>query len=151
MRGTTHAGDALGPERHVEQRGRSGAVGRDETLGERDDAGAIRHAEPAQLGDGLADALRGDGEENQVRARDGVALSPERLDPEIARELHAREVVPVLVRTGQLVGLLARTAQERGPKPSALEQHGDGRAKRAGTDDRGTTRMLARVADGPGR
>jgi hypothetical protein len=47
----------------------------------------------------------------------------------------------------QVPRLLDGAAQEGGAKPGALEQHGNGRAERPGPDDRGTTRMLAGIAD----
>jgi hypothetical protein len=151
VRGTAHAGHALRAEGHVEQRGRSRPVRRHEPLGERHDAGALRHAEPAELGDGLADALRGHGEEDQVSAREGLSIGTEVLHPEVARELHTWEIALVLAVVGELAGLLRRAGQQRGPNPRPLEQDCDRRAERPGPDDRGTTRMLAGVADGRGR
>src|SRR4029079_15000311 len=93
-----------------------------------------------------ADALGGDGEEDQVGAVEVLLLSAEERHPQVAWQLHPVEVTLVLTRPRQLLGLLARAAQEPGPDPGALEQDGDGRAERPGPDDRGPTRILARVA-----
>jgi hypothetical protein len=77
-----------------------------------------------------------------------LRVGTEGLDPEVARQLDAGQIAKVLTRVRELACLLHRAAQERGADPRALEQHGNGRAKRPGPDDRGTTRMLAGVADG---
>jgi hypothetical protein len=151
VRGSADARDAVGAERGVEQSGGSRAIGRDEPLGERHYPRAIGDSEAAQLLDHLADALGGDGEQDQVRALEVLLLGAEEGDPEVARQLDAGEVAPVLVRTAELVRLLACTAQQYGPNAGPLEQDGHGRAERTGPDDRGTTRMLAGVADGRGR
>jgi hypothetical protein len=147
MRGTAHAGNALRAEGRVEQRRRGGAVGRHEPLSERDDARAARHAEAAQLLDRLADALGGHGQKDQVRPRERVLLSTEELHTEVARQLDTGEIALVVVGVGELARLLGGAAQESRAKPGALEQHGDRRAERPGPDDRGTTRMLAGIAD----
>jgi hypothetical protein len=49
---------------------------------------------------------------------------------------------------GELIALVGRPAQERRANPGPLEQDGNGRAERPGTDDCGATRMLTRIADG---
>jgi hypothetical protein len=72
-------------------------------------------------------------------------------DPQVARKLDVLEIAPVLVRAGELLRLLARATQERGPNAGPLEQDTNGRAERPGSDNRGTTRMLAGIADGRGR
>jgi hypothetical protein len=55
VRGTAHAGHALGPEGRFEERSGCRPVGRDEALGERDDSGAVGYANPLELLHGVAD------------------------------------------------------------------------------------------------
>jgi hypothetical protein len=151
VRGTAHARHPLRAEGGVEERRGRGAVRRDEALRQRDDPGAVRDPQPPQLLDGVADPLRRNREQDQVRALEVLALRPEERDPEVARQLDALQVALVLVRPAELIGLLAGAAQQRGADPGPLEQDGDGGAERPGPDDRRTTRMLAGVADGRGR
>jgi hypothetical protein len=151
MRGTAHAGDSLGPEGGIEERRGRGSVRGDEALRQGDDAGTVRDAEPAELLDRVADALGGHCEQDQVGALQVLLLSTEVRDPEIAWQLDALQVAPVLTGLRQLLGLLARAAQERRAYPRPLEQDRNRRAERPGSDDSGTTRMLARIADGRGR
>src|SRR6185295_17721321 len=146
VRGPAHAGDPLRAERHLEQRRRRGAVRRHEPLRERDDPSAVGDAQAAQLRDRLADALGRDGEQDQVGAVEVLLLGAEVGDPEVARELDTLQVAPVDARGGQLLGLLPGPAQERRANSRALEQHGDGRAERAGADDRRPAGVLPRIA-----
>ena len=148
VRRAAHAGHPLGPERRLEQRGGRRAVRRHEPLGKRHDPGAVRHAEPLELLDGLADPLGGNGEQDQVGAAELVGVGAEGADPEVARKLDARQVALVLARTRQLLGLLGRAAQQRRANAGPLEQHGDGGAEGPGPDDGGAAWMLAGVADG---
>jgi hypothetical protein len=80
-----------------------------------------------------------------------LLLGTDERDAQVARQLDSVEVAPVRARARELLGLLAGATQQRRPNAGPLEQDGDGRAERPGPDDRGTTRMLAGVADGRGR
>jgi hypothetical protein len=75
-------------------------------------------------------------------------MGAERAYLEVTREIDPRQVALVLVSAIELLCLLRGAAQERGANARPLEQNGNSRAERPGPDDRGTTRMLAGIADG---
>jgi hypothetical protein len=147
VRRPAHARHPLRAEHGLEQRGGGRAV-RHKALGERHDAGAVRYTEPPELVHGLTDGLGGDREQDEIGAPELVRVGAEGPNPQVTRELHARQVVLVAVRAGQLLGLLRGAAQERRANAGPFEQHGDGRAEGPGPDDGGTAWMLTRVADG---
>jgi hypothetical protein len=148
VRGPADAAHALRAEGGLEQsRGRR-AVGRHEPLGERHDPRAVGHAEPLELLHGVTDPRGRDGEEDQVGAGELLGMTSERADGQVTRKLDAGQVALVVARTGQLLGLPRRAAQEHRPDSGPLEQHRHGGAEGPGPDDGGAAWMLAGVADG---
>ena len=107
--------------------------GRHEALRQRHDPGA-RPTRPSRPSSAmrLGDALRGHREEDEVGAAELVAVGAERVHPQVARQLDAREVALVAARRAELRRLLGGAAQQRGAQPGALEQHRHGGAERAG-------------------
>jgi hypothetical protein len=148
VRGTTDAAHALRAEAGLEQsRGRR-PVRRHEPLGERHDPRAVGHAQPLELLHGVADPRGRNGEEDQVGAGELLGMSAERVHAQVTRELDAGQVALVVARTGQLIGLLGRTAEQHRPDAGPLEQHRHRGAEGPGPDDGGAAWMLAGVADG---
>jgi hypothetical protein len=136
----------LGPERGLRQRDRRHAVGRDEPLGQRHDAGTLRDAEARELGHGLRHRLGRHSEEEQVRAAELVG-SGERPYLQVTRQLDARQIALVLSRRREQLRLLNSARQQRRAQPRPLQQDRHGGAERAGADHGGPAGMLARVAD----
>ena len=87
------------------------------------------------------------GQEHQVGPLELVVSRPERTDLHAGRQLHVREVAPVLPGGVQLIGLLRRPAEQGGANARALEQQRHGGAERARADHGGTAGILAGVTD----
>jgi hypothetical protein len=147
VRGPADARHPLGPELGLEQHDRRHALGRNESLGERYDPRALGDAESSELGHRLGDPLGRDRQEDQIRAAELVRMDAECPDPQIAGELHARQVALVLTRRREQLRLFGGARQQRRAQGRPLEQDRDSGAERAGADDDGAAGMLARGAD----
>ena len=97
---------------------------------------------------GVGNASGGNGEQQKVDAAELVLLAAKGAHPQVAREVHARQIALVLARAGQLLGLRRRAAQKRRANTGTLEQHGNRGAERPGPYDGGAAWMLTGVADG---
>jgi hypothetical protein len=120
VRGAADARDPLRAEGAVEHLGRRRAVGRHEALRERDHAGAVVHALALELADRVRDALRGDGDEDEVRAVKLVLAVAERPDLEPVGQRDAGQVALVLARALEPRRLFLGAAEQRGADAGAL-------------------------------
>jgi hypothetical protein len=148
VRGAAHARHTLGAVDGLERQRRRQSVRRHEALGERDDPGARRHGQPAEIGERLRERLRRDRQEDQVGAGKLVATAGERTDPQLARKLDAREIALVVVAAAEPVGLLGGAAQQCGAQAGSDEQDRDRGAERSRADYGGAPWVVARIANG---
>ena len=148
---SAHARHPFRTEGALERNRRGCAVGRHESLGERDDARVGGHALPRELADRGLDPGRRDGDEHQVRAVELVVAPAERPNLEPVGQPDAGQVALVLVRGGKPLGLLRRAAQERGAQARALEHERDRRAEGSGPDHRRAARLLSARPSDAGR
>ena len=131
VRRPADACDPLRPEGALELDGRHGAVGRHQALGQRHQPRPVAHAQRADLHDRVRQPLGRDGEEDQVGAAELVVAGAERADLEVVGQLDPFEVVRVLARLAQSVGLLLGAAQKRRTHPRAHEQRRRRRCRRS--------------------